>query len=246
MTVLVAIPYYRTADYIGVAVEHILRQTYADLVCLVASDGDSKPRLPSDDRLAVVVFDTNEGAPLTQQAMLLGSPFEWYAPHGSDDWVDPEYLSRLLALGGKANGSAALWEHQGAGEYIVRDFVHAEFGVFQADLLRSVGGYGIDRRCGQDTLLYTDILPHVEPMMWLHEPLYHKRMRADSLTHSPATGMGSAYRDEVVLHNRAVAAACAATDWTPEAIRAAREAFIPDHLRTVLDSRVDLVTKALS
>ena len=179
MTVLVAIPYWRCADYIDAAVDAVLAQTYRDLVCLVAGDGEVPPVVRMDDRLAVVAFPTNLGAPATQQAMLLGSPFGWYAAHGADDWADPEYLERLMALGTPANGSRALWhEYPDRTVLVTGDTAHVEFGVFDTDLLRSLGGYGVDRRCGQDTLLYEDILPAFAPVAWCDEPAYHKRIRA--------------------------------------------------------------------
>ena len=106
MTVLVAIPYWTTAaPYIDEAVASALAQTERDLVVMVAGDGVEPPVTVRDPRLVVVSFPTNEGAPATQQAMLLASPFEWYAPMGADDRLDPDYLEGLLAGSGKARSS---------------------------------------------------------------------------------------------------------------------------------------------
>lgn len=244
MTVLVAIPFYGCADYIEQAVRHVLAQTYRDLVCLVAGDGEMPPLTITDDRLAVVTFPDNRGAPFTQQAMLMGSPFEWYAPHGADDWTDPDYLSNLMAIDGPAKASGAVWWHYP--EPVLRHGDHAmvEFGVFDTDLLRSVGGYGADRRCGQDTLLFEDILPHFAPIKWNTIPGYHKRIREGSLTHDPATGFGSPYRAEVVEHNRAVAEQCAGYGWDAERIRAFRAGLVED--RDALTERTDAVRAVLA
>jgi glycosyltransferase involved in cell wall biosynthesis len=248
MTVLVAIPYYRNAEYIGQAVASALNQSYADMRILVACDGE--PLEDSEDWVAMapfvrtVTFPTNEGAPLTQQAMLLGSPFEWYAPMGADDWLDPEYIERLLSLGTKANASGEIW-HNDTEQSLVHDRAHTEFGVFDADLLRSVGGYGIDRRCGQDTLLYEDILPHVYPVTYLDVPNYHKRLHPGSLTADPATGYGSAYRAEVVTHNHEVRAYCESFGWDPVMIRTYRDRLAAS-LLDVLGARVAMVREALA
>lgn len=246
-TVLVAIPYFRCADWIDDAVRAALAQTYRDVVVLVAGDGDEPEVSVRDDRLVVVSFPTNEGAPATQQAMLEGSPFLWYAPHGADDWTDPEYVERLVALGGHANGSAALFHERADGTVIVRDHDHVEFGVFDATLLRSIGGYGIDQRCGQDTLLYVDLLPNVTGLRWAEEPAYHKRIRPGSLTQDPATGFNSPYRTNVVWHNRDVKEHCAAIGWENRTdIRRYRSSLATPAQREVLGERIETVRAALA
>lgn len=248
MTVLVAIPYYRCADLIEEAVRSVLAQTYRDLVCIVGGDGEAPPVHLRDGRLVVVPFPTNRGAPFTQQAMLHGSPFAWYAPHGADDWTEPDYLERLMALDSPANGTDTLWIHRGKRPpYVYHSQSYAEFGVYSTALLRSVGGYGIDRRCGQDTLLYQQLLPNVQPVVFSSEPRYHKRMRHDSLTHSPRTGHGSAYRREVVAHNRRVAAHCDRLGYRDLArIRTYRASLAGRAFLAELEDRVALVAAALT
>lgn len=248
MTVLVGIPFGPGCEhFLEEAVDSVLHQSYRDLICLVAGDGAIPPPVTvRDERLRVVSFPTNEGAPMTQQAMLLGSPFGWYAAHGADDWTEPDYLERLLALGSVANASAALWHFDESSEWLVRDRAHVEFGVFDADLLRSVGGYGVQRRCGQDTLLYENILPNVQPIAWSAEPRYHKRIREGSLTHDPATGFGSQYRTETVWFNTDVAQHCAVIGWHDrESIRRFRDAIVPMSLRPILEERVEMVKAVL-
>jgi hypothetical protein len=245
----VAIPYFRCADYIEQAVTCALAQTHADVRVLVGNDGDEPPRLPKDDRVTLVNFPTNRGAPFTQQAMLLGSPFGWYAPHGADDWTDPEYVDSLMAIDGPAKASGAVWWHYSESSQQLRtnDRAMIEFGVFDAELLRSIGGYGADRRCGQDTLLFEDLLSSVVPVGWSMRAGYHKRIRAGSLTQDPETGFGSPYRQEVVWHNRDVAVACARIGFADrEAIRRYRESLVPADLRAELDDRIGMVREALS
>lgn len=248
MTVLVAIPYWRAAPWIGGAVRAALAQE-GDVAVLVAGDGEAPPLDVRDDRLVVLSWPDNLGAPLTQQAMLAGSPFRWYAPHGADDWAEPGYTASLLALGGLANGSRSFWHElpDGTSARVSGDTAHVEFGVFDAELLRSLGGYGADRRCGQDTLLYEQLLPAVERVRWMDEPRYHKRLHPGSLTSDPATGFGSAYRAEVVSHNAEVALACARIGLGDlAAVRRYRESIIPAPLRAALEARVEDVRRALS
>lgn len=252
MTVLLAVPYWSSAEpYIDEAVASALAQTERDLVVLVAGDGVEPPVTVRDPRLVVVTFPTNEGAPATQQAMLQGSPFEWYAPMGADDVIEPEYVERLLALGGRANATHVLWHFDETSEWRVRDSegnpAHTEFGVFDAELLRSLGGYGADRRVGQDTLLYLQLLPHVTPITWLMEPLYHKRIHAASLTHAPETTFGTPLRNEVFAHNDAIAQAVYHWGFDDLAkVRQFREWLVPPEVRERLAERIGIVRAALA
>ena len=251
MTVLVAIPYWTTAaPYIDEAVASALAQTERDLVVMVAGDGVEPPVTVRDPRLVVVSFPTNEGAPATQQAMLLASPFEWYAPMGADDRLDPDYLEGLLAGSGKARSSWRLYHFDDEREWVKEDFAgnpaHTEFGIFDTDTLRSVGGYGVERRCGQDTLLYLGLLPHVTPIDRMPGPRYHKRLHGASLTHDEATGHGSAYRTEVITHNDAVMTTLVNWGFGDLArIRAFREWLARDQADMMLE-RERLVRMALS
>ncbi|HEY6014564.1 MAG TPA: hypothetical protein VIU37_11165, partial [Candidatus Limnocylindrales bacterium] len=163
------------------------------------------------------------------------------------------YLQTLLELPGPAKATRVLWhfdldlngEHRQ-----VRDSegnpAHTEFGVFDTDLLRSLGGYGADRRVGQDTLLYLQLLPHVAPIAWLNEPLYHKRVHAASLTHAPETTFGTPLRNEVFEHNDAVAQTVYRWGFSDlERVRAFREWLVPEDLRERLAERVGIVRAAL-
>lgn len=245
MTVLVAIPYYGMPEYIWQAVRSVLDQTQRDTIVLVAGDGETPPVRDAlgSKHLRIVTFPTNEGAPLTQQAMLFGSPYEWYAPMGADDWLDPEYIERLMSLGTKANASGEIW-HNDYEQSLVHDRAHTEFGVFDTELLRSIGGYG-GWRCGQDTLLYEDILPNVSPVAYLDEPHYHKRLHAGSLTSSPETGYASPYRTRMVEHNHAVRARCAEMGWDVERIKLFRDSLLDERQRSVLAERIEMVRAAL-
>ena len=251
MTMLVAIPYWHTAEaFIDEAVASVLASRHDDLVCLVAGDGAAPPVTVRDERLRVVTFPTNEGAPATQQAMLLGSPFEWYAPMGADDRIDPSYLETLLALGGLANASWCLWQFDASSSWTSRDYpgnpAHTEFGVFDAELLRSVGGYGASRRCGQDTLLYLQLLPNLVEIRRTEMALYWKRDHPASLTHAPETTFGSPLRNEVFAHNAEVADTIARWGYGDLArIRQFREWLLGPELREVMAQRVEMVKAAL-
>ena len=251
MTVLVAIPYYQAKAYIRKAVETALAQTHRDLVVMVAGDGDDpRPYLKDihDPRLRVVSFPGNGGAPHIQQAMLLASPHEWYAAWGADDWGEPDYIERLLALGGDANATKAFWLHQANGKVVRRDdYIHGEYGVHRTEMLRSLGGYGIDRRCSQDSLLYTLLLPHITEIRWSDHPAFHKIRRRGSLTdpRSP-TGRRSPYRVEVSKRNDRIRKHCIELGFDDlAAIREYRNSLVAQELLDSLAGRVRVCRAAL-
>ena len=96
-TVLVCVPYHEsTSHLVEKAVRSILAQTHRDLVCVVVGDGAEPPLAGvKDSRLVVYTNRVNRGAYFSQMVALGASPFEWYAPIASDDWVDPEHIEKL-------------------------------------------------------------------------------------------------------------------------------------------------------
>lgn len=248
MTVLIAIPHYGVPEVLLTrAVKRALRQTHSDTVVLVAGDGQQPPLNIRHPRLVVGTFPTNRGAPCTQQAMLLGSPFRWYAPHGADDFTDPDHVSRLLATRSRAAGSSRVWWHEPRKppQVLRSRRTWIEFGLFDTALLRSVGGYGAQEPCGQDSLLSLILLQTSGVRLTTH-PTYHKVYRAESLTHDPRTRQGSPIREGVKARNRTVIAECERLGWAPAAIRGYREGLVPPDVRAELEDRVAMVQRWLA
>jgi hypothetical protein len=248
MTTLIAIPVGPgiPPDLLDKAVRHALAQT-ADVVVLAAGDG-LKPAISfSHDRLVVGTFPVNRGAPFVQQAMILGSPFPWYAPHGADDWIEPDHVASLLALRSPVNGSGVIWYHRPGNVQLMRSSrTYIEFGVLDTALLREIGGYNPAELCGQDSVLIT-VLTGTSPFALSRQPTYHKLHREDSLTHHPSTRSGSAIRTAVRLRNRVVLGRCQRIGWrNRDAIKAYRDSLIPAPLRSELEDRAADVSKWLS
>lgn len=246
MTTLIAIPYYGvSSELIDKAVRHALAQT-SDVVVLVAGDGQEPPVSFRHSRLVVGTFPTNMGAPATQQAMILGSPFEWYAPHGADDWIEPDHVSSLLALGAPVNGSGVIWYHEPRRTHVFRSSrTYIEFGVLDTALLREIGGYNAAEPCGQDSVLIS-ILVRTAAVRLSRRPTYHKLHREDSLTHHPDTRGGSEIRTGVRLRNRVVLDDLERVGWRNRAgIKAYRDALVPPEIRSALEDRAYLVAKWL-
>jgi hypothetical protein len=248
VTALVAIPYFGVSpELLDSAVTHALAQSHDDTVVLVAGDGARPPVSRRHDRLVVGMFARNRGTPMTQQAMVLGSPFEWYAPHGADDYVSREHVASLLALRFPAAGSSVVWYHEGDRAQILRSRrTWIEFGLFSTDLLRSIGGYNAAEPCGQDSVVI-GILLQTSGVRLTRKPTYHKVYRPDSLTHDPRTRQGSPIRQAVKVRNREVLLACERIGWhNRAAIRAYRDSLVPAALRTELEDRAADVARWLS
>lgn len=251
MTVLIAIPYWGVpAEFIDRAARHAVAQTFDDTVVLIAGDGQVPPVSYRHDRLVVGTFPTNRGAPHTQQAMILGSPFAWYAPHGADDWVERDHIASLVAVRRPYGiaGSSRIWYHQdGKATIIMRSSrTYIEFGLFDTAILRAIGGYNAAEPCGQDSVLISVLLSTIGARL-TRRPTYHKQHREDSLTHHPETRGGSPLRTGVRLRNREVLAECARIGWRDRAaIRAYRESLVTGQVRTELEDRVALVAKWLT
>jgi hypothetical protein len=248
MTVLIAIPVGPgiPPELLDKAVRHALAQT-VEVVVLAAGDGIKPDIAFRHDRLVVGTFPTHMGAPATQQAMILGSPFPWYSPMGADDWIEPNHVASLLALGSKVNGSGSIYYHIGRRIHVYRSSrTYIEFGVLDAELLRSIGGYNAAEPCGQDSVLIS-VLTATSPFRLSRRPTYHKLERANSLTHHPDTRGGSPLRTGVRLRNRVALARMAQIGWRNRpAIKAYRDSLVPPEIRTMLEDRAAEVAKWLT
>jgi len=202
--VLVSIPTYKTpAGMLERAVKSVLAQTHRNLQVVVIADGpqDLDP-LPKDDRLVVFQLRENHGTYFAQQVSLMASPYGWYAPHGSDDWCDPEHIEKLLAMESSAVASGAVWWHQ-EGHPVKIHRANYEVGLFATERLRDFGGYNPSERMGQDSLTLK-LLGITGGFVSTTEPTYHRVRRPGSLTTHPDTKIGSVGRNEMRRRNRAI------------------------------------------
>ena len=160
--------------------------------------------------------------------------------------MDRDHVARLLAARADVVIPAAVWSHQFDGQTVVRHKSGVvEVGLFRTSVLKAIGGYGAQERCGQDSL-FVSILLKTEGWAFAAKPTYHKVARLGSLTTDPETKGGSPYRTAMRLRNQAVLAECARLGWKREAIRAYRETLIPPELRVQVEDRAALVAQWLT
>jgi glycosyltransferase involved in cell wall biosynthesis len=257
LTLTVSMAYWRCPDHVEKAVRSVLEQTHRDLRLVVVGDGEDVP-LPSidDPRLTVFRLEQNRGPYYADAVVLAATDSEWFTIHAADDWSEPDRFERLLAQGDDVDAVfGGSWQHRGAHvekrktrfEQGRTELVHVgsiATGVYRTEALRRVGGPHPDFRVAYDTMVVDLVL---RALRWRHDPTefgYHRVVRPDSLTRSPATGLQSPYRREWrrrrdALWNKVIRAQ--AQDWprllAPAAATAASVAADADRLRIAMRER---------
>lgn len=184
------------------AVKSVLAQDYPEFQLVVVADGE-KIRLPfKDDRLTVFELKENHGAYFAQSVSLAANPYGWYAPHGSDDWTDPDHLSHLRSIRDTAVPAGSVWWHKGNEPPSVHP-ARYEVGVYTTERLREIGGYNPAERMGQDSLMLK-VLSLAGSMTLSTKTTYHRVRRPGSLTTAPATKIGSPARNAMRARNREI------------------------------------------
>jgi glycosyltransferase involved in cell wall biosynthesis len=243
MTVLVTVPYFGCPDLVEKAVRSILAQTERDIAVLVIGDGEAPPVRIRDNRLEVVTLRENRGPYYCQQVALTANPFGWYTPVGADDYLAPDHIERLLAVGSDLVLTGAVWFHPMAGAVSIHRGNY-EVGLFRNERMLAIGGHNSTERVGQDSLLI-HLLKLVYPdVRATDRPTYHRVKRAGSLMTSPLTGKGTPYRNDVRRRNRLVYAECGRLR-DIAAIRRYRDSLVPSWMWDQVARDAGLVAERL-
>jgi glycosyltransferase involved in cell wall biosynthesis len=100
--VSIIIPYYNKKDTILRSVNSVIAQTYSNWELIIIDDcGEDKIDiniLPKDDRIKILLNESNQGAALTRQRGLENSKGEYIAFLDADDWWDEKFLGRCLEV----------------------------------------------------------------------------------------------------------------------------------------------------
>lgn len=104
MKVSFVTPCYNSRDYIGKAIESVMRQSYADWELVIVDDGSDDGSLEicrdyasGNDRIRIIEGGRNSGcAYIPRKRAIEEARGEFIAPVDSDDWLDEEYLRILL------------------------------------------------------------------------------------------------------------------------------------------------------
>jgi glycosyltransferase involved in cell wall biosynthesis len=210
--VTVSIPYYRCRPFVRRAVESMLGQTHGELTVVVVNDGDPEPpwdelRHIDDPRLVRFDLEANHGRYFADAVVLEASDAPYFLVQDADDWSEPDRVAALLRRLREEHAGAAVsaMYHYGVvrrkvsfpsvatppGPQLVHRASHC--GLFRRDLLLALGGSYGGFRVGYDTLLVA-MLGMASHIGYTDEPLYHRLIRADSLSKAAETGMQSLHR----------------------------------------------------
>lgn len=250
MTVTVAMPFYGAAEFVECAVRSVLAQTHRDLRLVVVGDGQEPPLAKvHDSRLVVYTLPENRGTYFGFQLILQASPDAWHAPHGADDWTDPEHLESLLALDLNAVAVRTTWVHNGDKATVTS--IGSEgwhVGVFSSERLQAIGGYDPSSRLSQDT----NVLKLLDMTGGYHRhgaanPTYHIRKHLGSLTMAITTGMSSKARRRQRAHDQRIRShvrvMCRSRDWS--GISAYRQSMVPLPIQAELGEHVERLREML-
>lgn len=214
------VPAFRVRKYVRASVESLLHQSYPWVRVVVVNDGDSHAPWESladiaDPRLLRFDVKVNRGPYFATAVVLEATPDDFLLIQDADDLSAPRRVELLFELlqreksnyacstlaqfhqdrEGRLHTDAPLYSsgppREPMSELASRIPHH---GLFRTDALRQLGGYYGGFRFGYDELL-TGLLQLAGPVSWSPAQLYWRRLRPDSLTRAPETGMRSARRN---------------------------------------------------
>lgn len=244
MTVTIGMPYYGCPEVVEKAVRSVLAQTYRDLVLVVIGDGEAVPSLAvTDSRLVIYNLPENRGAYFAQQLILQATPHAWYGPVAADDWIEPNHVETLMALGSTVNVPEAVCIHLLDGTTLIQKSLW-EVGVFAVERLKAIGGYSPAERIEQDMLMMK-LLRRTGPTAQSPEITYHQVKRQGSLTMTPATGLTSKYRRQRRMVNSRLLHDLQRMKFEPASIRKHRESLVPAEIRSELAGHVEKLRELL-
>lgn len=106
--VSIIIPAYNTDNYIKQAIESALGQTESRIEVIVVDDASTDKtvevvRTFTDQRLKLLVNESNKGPSYSRNRALKEAKGEWVALLDSDDWYAPNRLEKLLQVAYQKN-----------------------------------------------------------------------------------------------------------------------------------------------
>lgn len=205
--VTVSVPTFDNAVTLRRAVDSVLAQTMSDLTVIVSNDAGPVEALEpladiTDTRLKIVTHDRNRGRYWCDADVLNRADSEWFTMLDADDWVEPDWLESMLAVGSEVVVGPHTTHTIDGDErrvdvkpYTGRFTWHTHMGacLYSVGYLRATGLLTGSVRVGWDNVVTG--FPFVSAGVGFHDrPAYHRVMRAGSLTSSEVSGMRSAHR----------------------------------------------------
>lgn len=195
MRVSIIIPLYNQAQYVATAIRSALCQTYGDREVIVVNDGSTQPEtegvLRSFGCAIGVVTQRNQGLAAARNAGVSVATGDAILPLDADDWIDSTYLDKTVPhLEDPEVGVVATdMQYEGLANNIIRPHgtsLEAEKwdnGLPVCSLIRRTAfpGYVHIEGGFEDWNLWIDILKRGWKVAVVSEPLFHYRLKPESM-----------------------------------------------------------------
>lgn len=221
--VTVVIPCYNQQEWLIDALDSVLKQTVLPHAVIVIDDGSTIPiiyprQLPPTPTQIVRV--TNRGLPSARNTGLMLTRTEAFLPLDADDWLEPTYIEKTLALfkdadvvvpglqeHGPTRNSTFMPGYDRPLHEVTLD-VMWEFNrtfycsLFRTELLKSIGGYNGRMIEGfEDYDMAIDLMNRGARYVACNEILFNYRTRPDSMLVS-AMSKQMLIKEEMRRHHR--------------------------------------------
>jgi len=206
MKISVVIPAYNAEQYIRMAIESCLRQTYAPIEIIVVDDGSTDGTAAVAESLSspvrVVHLPENMGLSTARNRGVQASTGDWVALLDADDWYFPDKLERLRRCALENRQAALIYSgfriiavdgSEGDGLFIspsellpmlrYRNRMNVSSVMMRRDVFDALGGFDPKLRAAEDWDLWLRIAAHcsVEVFAAVPEPLVVYRRVPGSL-----------------------------------------------------------------
>ena len=204
----IAVPIYNTARFLPAALDSLIAQDHEHWEGLLWDDGstDGSSEIVADyarrdPRLRVLGNGRNNGVSIGSAAALAEARGEYVAVLDSDDMLEPDALSSMLAFmsehpqlgmaysqyveideGGKLLGLGKRFLKPYSSHQLLVDFMTYHFRLIRADAYRTVGGIDAAMPVSPDYDLCLRLSERFD-IGYLPKPLYRYRLRGDSISH---------------------------------------------------------------
>jgi len=205
----IAVPIYNTARFLPAALDSLLAQDHLHWEALLWDDGSTDDSgaiagdyARRDARFRVLGNGRNNGLSAGLALMLSEARGDYVAQLDSDDLLEPDALSSMLAfmrehpqLGMAYSQYVEISENGGllgpgkrflkpySSHQLLVDFMTFHFRLIRVAAYRAVGGYDASLEDSADYDLCLRLSEHCR-VGYLQKPLYRYRMRHDSLSHA--------------------------------------------------------------
>lgn len=221
MKISIVMTAYNMGDYIGMAIESCLNQTYKDIELVIVEDCSTDNTLDiinsykeKDDRVVLLKHDVNKGAGWGRHNGINLATGEYFITVDADDWLDPSFIKSLadkaeetgadVVSGGitieRGNG---YWEKTCYGDITTtgHDKVTKFWGEKVVFMNNKIIRTSLREQVPYCTRRFIEDTPTIIPMLWLANEVvyvsdtgYHYRMQDKSLTHQANAFKYALYR----------------------------------------------------